>query len=119
MRMAMQRRGPEQGPGGDPAGLCPLCGRPMVAGPSVERHHWVPRTLGGRESALLHRVCHRMIHRLFDHATLAREMNTPEALRAHPDMARFLAWVRKQPPAFVARTEAPGRYGRKARRNTR
>ncbi|MQX35578.1 HNH endonuclease [Roseospira navarrensis] len=85
----------------------------MIAGPSVEWHHWVPRSEGGRESAPLHRVCHRMIHRLFDHATLARHMTGPEALRAHPEMARFLAWVRKQPPAFVARTEPPGRRGRR------
>ncbi|WP_092780704.1 hypothetical protein [Rhodospira trueperi] len=100
-------------------GPCPLCGRPLIAGPSVEDHHWTPRAFGGRETSPLHRVCHRMIHRLFDPATLARRMNTPEAIRSHPDMERFLAWVRKQPPEFVARTEAPGRYGRNRGRRGR
>lgn len=93
---------------GDDLGPCPLCGRPMIDGPSVDRHHWVPRTLGGRTGTPMHRVCHRMIHRLFDHTTLARHLNTPEAVRAHPDMARFLAWIRRQPPEFVARTDLPG-----------
>jgi hypothetical protein len=60
-----------------------------------------------------------MIHRLFDHPTLARHRNTPEAVRDHPDMERFLAWVRKQPPEFVARTEAPGRTGRNRGRRGR
>ncbi|MBB4287067.1 HNH endonuclease [Roseospira goensis] len=99
--------------GPEALGPCPLCGRPMIAGPSVERHHWTPRTFGGRESAAMHQVCHRMVHRLFDEATLARERNTAEALRAHPDMARFLTWVRRQPPEYMDWAERPGRHGRK------
>ena len=40
----------------------------MVAGPSLDRHHWVPRAEGGRDRAWVHLVCHRMVHRLFaDH----------------------------------------------------
>lgn len=100
-------------------GPCPLCGRPMFDGPSVERHHWVPRAFGGRDNAPVHQVCHRMVHRLFDEATLARVLTTPEALRDHPDMARFLAWVRRQPPDFMDGAERPGRYGRKAGRSGR
>jgi hypothetical protein len=57
-----------------------------------------------------------MIHRLFDHGQLARGLNTPDALRAHPDMVRFLEWVRRQPPEFVARTDRPGGPGRRGRR---
>jgi len=55
-----------------------------------------------------------MIHRLFDETTLARDLNTPGALRAHPDMARFLAWVRRQPPDYMDWPEQPGRHGRHA-----
>lgn len=94
----------------------------MVDGPSVEWHHWIPRSRGGRDSAPVHRVCHRMIHRRFDSATLARTMNTPDALRTDPAMARFLAWVRKQPPEFVARTEDPAprpQSGHRRRTRTR
>lgn len=92
---------PADPPPGTPLGPCPLCGRPMIAGPSVDRHHWVPRTQGGRLASPLHRVCHRMIHRLFDEATLARAYPDADSLRRAPEMARFLAWVRRQPPTYV------------------
>jgi len=101
-----------RGGGSAGAGICPLCGRPLIPGPSVDRHHWVPRSKGGGSGSLLHVICHRMIHRLFDEVTLARDRNTPEALRTHPDMARFLAWVRRQPPEYVDWPERSGRHGR-------
>lgn len=90
--------------GGDDAlGPCPLCGRPMVAGPSLDRHHWVPRSEGGREQTLLHRICHRKIHSVLDERALARDYATPESLRAHPEIARFLRWVARKPPEFMDR----------------
>ena len=73
----------------------------MIEGPSVDRHHWVPKSKGGREIDSLHVVCHRMIHRVFDERELATAYADPEAVRAHPEIARFIAWVRKQPPEYV------------------
>lgn len=89
--------------GDEPLGPCPLCGRPMVAGPSLDRHHWVPRSEGGREQTLLHRICHRKIHSVLDERALARDYATPESLRAHPEIARFLRWVARKPPEFMDR----------------
>ena len=86
-------------------GPCPLCGRPMIAGASVDRHHLVPRTEGGRTSVWMHRICHRKIHSVLDERSLARDYATAEALRRHPDIAAFVAWVRKRPPEFTSRTE--------------
>ena len=82
-------------------GPCPLCGRPMVDGPSVDRHHWVPKSEGGGEAAPLHRVCHRMLHRVLSETEMANAFNTPEALRAHPEISRFIRWVRRKPPEYV------------------
>ncbi|GAA0595230.1 hypothetical protein GCM10009099_35770 [Caenispirillum bisanense] len=84
-------------------GPCPLCGRPMVEGPSLDRHHWVPRSEGGREQSLLHRICHRKIHSVLDERSLARAYATPDALRSHPEIARFLRWVARKPPEFMDR----------------
>ena len=42
-----------------------------------------------------------MIHRLFDDAALAAVYHTPERVRAHPDMQRFVAWVRRKPADYV------------------
>jgi hypothetical protein len=85
-------------------GPCPICGRLMVAGPSVDRHHFVPRSEGGRENRWVHRVCHRKIHSLFTERELAKEYSTPEALRAHPEMQPFLRWVARKHPEFYSRT---------------
>lgn len=85
-------------------GACGLCGRPLVAGPSVEEHHLVPRSQGGRETVPLHRVCHRKIHAELSEKELARGYATLEALRAHPDIAAFIAWVARKPPEFTAVT---------------
>ena len=79
---------------------CPICGRPMVAGSSVDRHHWVPRTFGGREWGWLHQICHRKIHALFSENELARRYNTAGEIRGHPEMKKFVSWVKRRPPEF-------------------
>lgn len=75
----------------------------MVAGPSVDRHHWVPRSAGGRDWQTIHTVCHRMIHRLFSERELANAYSTVEAIRAHPAMQRFVRWIRKKPADYLDR----------------
>jgi hypothetical protein len=86
----------------------------MIDGPSVNRHHWVPKSKGGRLAASLHVVCHRMLHRVFSETDLAATYNTPEAVRTQPEMARFVAWVRRKPTDFVDWANAPA--GRDTRR---
>jgi len=82
-------------------GPCPLCGRDMTTGPSVNRHHWTPKLKNGETASWIHVVCHRMIHRTFSEADLARHYSTPEALLGHPDIKRFVSWVRKKPADYV------------------
>lgn len=93
-------------------GPCPICGRPMIAGASVDRHHWVPRSRGGQDQAYLHRICHRKIHSLWTEKELRDELNTPELICAHPDMQGFIAWVRKRPPEFYDGTRTAKSKGR-------
>lgn len=88
--------------------VCPLCDRPIPA-EQLDAHHFVPRSQGGKETRYLHRICHRQVHALFTEVELARHYATPEALRAHPDMARFLAWVSKRPPGFQERVRGSDR----------
>ncbi len=96
-------------------GPCPVCGRDMSDGPSVDRHHWTPRTKGGREADPLHVICHRMIHRVFSEAELAAGFVTPEAIREHPEMERFIRWVRRKPADYVDWPKAGGTGGNKRR----
>jgi 5-methylcytosine-specific restriction endonuclease McrA len=93
-------------------GLCPVCEREMWAGSSVDRHHFVPRSRGGKASEHVHRVCHSKIHSLFTLQELEREYADPEAVRAHPDMQLFIRWVRKKPPDFRTRNDRARRKRR-------
>ncbi|OYQ35003.1 restriction endonuclease [Niveispirillum lacus] len=95
---------PRSTPTGRMLGACGLCGRPMIAGPSVEDHHLLPRSQGGKQTVPLHRVCHRKIHAELSEKELARGYTTLEALRAHPDIAAFIDWVARKPPEFTAVT---------------
>lgn len=91
---------------GDP--VCPLCGRP-VPPDQRDAHHLVPRSQGGTETAVLHRICHRQVHALLSETELARDYPSIEALLAHPEIARFVAWVRTKPPGFMERTRKSAR----------
>ncbi|WP_119154804.1 HNH endonuclease signature motif containing protein [Caldimonas tepidiphila] len=89
--------------------VCPLCGRPIVPGPSADEHHLVPVSEGGRDKVLVHRICHRKIHATFSEKELAREFHTWEALRAHPEIAAFVRWVAGKPPEYYDRSVRPRR----------
>ena len=70
-------------------GDCPICARPLLKGPSIDKHHFLPKSEGGGpEHALwVHRICHKQVHALFTAKELARdpELQRPSALAAHPD----------------------------------
>lgn len=79
---------------------CALCGRPL--GAQVERHHLVPKSQGGTQTAAVHPICYRTIHALVANAELARAFADPAALRAREDVARFLAWIADKSADFDA-----------------
>lgn len=91
--------------------VCPLCDRPV---PPSQRdaHHLVPRSRGGVATVVMHRICHRQVHALFTEAELERHYPTAEALRAHPEMARFIQWIAAKPAAFTERTRKSTRLRR-------
>ena len=91
-------------PGAAPKGPCPLCDRPMVAGASLDQHHPVPKSQGGRETVTMHRICHRAVHAMLSERELAEEFSEFTALRRHPMLAQFIAWVKKRPPEYYDRT---------------
>ena len=89
--------------------ICALCGRPIPPDVPQSLHHLVPKLRGGKHgpTVLLHQICHNEIHATLRETELARAYATPEALRAHPRLARFIAWVARRPPGFHSRV--PGR----------
>lgn len=87
--------------------VCPLCGR-VVPEDQRDLHHLVPKSRGGRETQVLHRICHRQIHALFSEAELEKSYPTIPQLLEHPAIRKFVAWVRKKPPGFYDGTRKSG-----------
>lgn len=86
------------------AGPCPICNRLMLLnGQSVDRHHLVPRSLGGKEQFLVHRMCHQKLHSLFNEKELGRTYATWSAIKANPDMQTFIDWIQKKPIDYYDR----------------
>ena len=90
------------------AGTCELCGREM---PALTVHHLIPRSRHANKRtkarfdydervgtlAKFCSPCHKQVHAILDEKTLERDYNTIEALLAHPEIARFVAWIAKRP----------------------
>jgi len=83
-------------------GVCPLCDRPL--GTLREKHHVIPKSKGGKDTVLLHPICHRKIHKTFTRAELAKMKDGIEALRADPAIEAFVKWLANKPPDFYRRT---------------
>lgn len=82
---------------------CPLCGRPLGT-VHIDRHHLIPKTFKGKEQFPIHKICHRKIHSAFTERELLQGYHTWDALRAHAEIAAFIAWVARKPPGFYTRT---------------
>lgn len=100
-RKKLQALAIPQRPEEDP--VCPLCDRPIPKA-QQDAHHLLPKSRGGVSTVLMHRLCHRQIHALLAEAELERSYQSLEALRLHPEIARFIDWVRHKPDSFYQRT---------------
>ena len=91
--------------------ICALCGRPIPPHARQSVHHLVPKLKGGKggPTVLLHQICHSEIHATLTEAELARDYATPEALRAHPRLAKLIRWLSGKDPAFHSRSHGPRR----------
>lgn len=87
---------------------CRLCGRTTKRG--TTEHHLIPRTLHSNKwfkkrftreqmqtTISVCRDCHLAIHRFIpDEKELGRHFHSIELLREHPELAKFIPWIRKQ-----------------------
>jgi 5-methylcytosine-specific restriction enzyme A len=89
-----------------PLPICPLCGRPIPPNAKSSLHHLTPRLKGGthKGTVRLHQICHSAIHARYTEAEIARKLADVDSLRADPELARFVAWVRTKPDDFHAPT---------------
>ncbi|MBB6430533.1 hypothetical protein [Algisphaera agarilytica] len=97
---------------------CELCGR---SGLELTRHHLVPRARHNKPRtkrmhprinlntyvAMICRPCHATVHHHLSEQELAEAYHTLEALRGHPEIAKFARWVAKQPVDRRVTTRRP------------
>jgi hypothetical protein len=83
-------------------GTCELCERENV---ETTRHHLVPRMRHNKKvkreigtdrnhTVPICRPCHAQLHALFTEKELEREYNTIEKLLEHPDVQKWLIWIK-------------------------
>lgn len=75
---------------------CPICDR-VLGDINVDKHHLIPKTHGGKEKFLIHKVCHRKIHATFTEKELEKKYFTWEELLIHPEIQKFVEWIKKKP----------------------
>ncbi len=88
--------------------ICPICNR-LIPESQKDAHHLIPKSRGGKTTEYLHRICHRQIHALFSETELATKFNTAPALQEHPEMQRFIHWVKSKPNHFYEKSRKSSR----------
>lgn len=94
---------------------CPLCEREL-GDENIDRHHLVPKSKGGKVQELIHKICHRKLHATLTEKELAINYHTWASLKAHPEILKFIAWVKKQPLGFYSGSDETSDRKRKRRR---
>jgi hypothetical protein len=96
---------------------CELCERQAA---ELTRHHLIPRTRHANRRTrrqfdrqeLTHRIlwvcraCHNHIHASITEKELERHYHSRERLLGHPDIARFVEWIREKPADFKPRSRS-------------
>ncbi|MEM6553811.1 MAG: hypothetical protein AAF750_16970 [Planctomycetota bacterium] len=99
---------------------CALCGR---TGLPLTKHHLIPKARHNKPRtkrlhpdtdlhhtvALLCRPCHSTVHHHLTEQQLAEHYPTVDALKQHPDIARFAAWIANKPATLKVTTKKPRR----------
>ena len=86
--------------------LCPICEREFPQDPFYsDDHHWIPKSKRGRDVALVHRICHNKIHSIWTEKELTEYYHTPERIKSHPEMQKFIKWFSKKPIDFYVKTK--------------
>ncbi|WP_066320186.1 restriction endonuclease [Bacillus sp. FJAT-29814] len=92
---------------------CELCGRTEV---ETTVHHLLPKEMGGTFGATANLCipCHKQIHALYTNEEIAARLTTIKDLQTDDQLARFIKWIRKQPPTKLMKIKKSNdRKGRK------
>jgi len=76
--------------------VCELCEREVPPGRRM-KHHLVPKHKGGNKGPTIAvcGACGSQIHKLFTNKELAVKYNTLAALKATPEIRKWISWISK------------------------
>lgn len=77
-------------------GRCPLCDRNMIKNENLEEHHLTPKSLKGKETLTLHKLCYQKIHTVFTERELQRKYNNIKDIRKHIEIQKFIKWAARK-----------------------
>ncbi len=61
--------------------------------------------MGGKEVIALHKICHDKIHHTFANHELASVYNTVEMIVSHPEIIKFIKWIKNKEPSFYDKSK--------------
>lgn len=86
--------------------ICVICDREMPDDSFYsDDHHLIPKSKRGKDVVRIHRVCHNKIHSVWSEKELADYYNTPERIKTHPEIIKFVKWMRNKPIDFYIKTK--------------
>jgi hypothetical protein len=103
----------------DAVKVCAMCERPM----NLTAHHVIPRVTHAKylkmgytreflnTCIMICRQCHSKVHAVEDEKTLARNYNTLDKIVAHPEIARWIAYAKKQKARIKPSKKSKWRVG--------
>jgi len=95
---------------------CPICNRELIHGKSVDEHHLVPKTFKGKDTIMLHKICHRKLHSVITEREMKSHYNTIARLLEHEEIQKFVKWVAKKDPEFYSSSKETTNRKNKRRR---
>jgi hypothetical protein len=86
--------------------ICVICERELPEDPFYsDDHHLIPKSKKGKNVVRIHRLCHNKIHSMWSEKELADYYHTPERIRGHDEIIKFIKWFSKKPIDFYVKTK--------------
>ena len=75
---------------------CPLCDMPLVPGPSINRHHLIPKLKGGSDAIEMHVICHSKLHSIWSENEMRDTYHKWDQILSDERIIKFRSWVCKK-----------------------
>lgn len=95
---------------------CPICNREMIKGKSIDEHHLIPKTFKGKETVIMHKICHRKLHSVFSEREMKSHYHTIGRLLEHEEIKKFIKWISRKDPEFYSSNKETINRKKKRRR---